>query len=107
MLKCCQHLHLLFENVTINQDVDEDYSLEIFEMTTRTNEPQRSLSVGNLWFKNVSNEYEIYQVFSLMVGEAWIYVFYSCIPCPSNLKHCWFTIWNWMNFFFGENIYWS
>ncbi len=39
-----------------------------------------------------------------MVGEAWIYVFYSCIPWLSNLKHCWFTIWNWMNFFFGGNI---
>jgi hypothetical protein len=30
MLKCYQHLHPLSENVTINQDVDEDYSLEIF-----------------------------------------------------------------------------
>jgi hypothetical protein len=38
MLKCYQHLHPLAENVIINQDVDEDYSLEIFEMTTRTNE---------------------------------------------------------------------
>jgi hypothetical protein len=59
---------------------------------------QRSLLVGNFCFKKNSNEYEIYQVFSLMVGEACIYVFYNCIPCPSNLKHCWFTIWNWMNF---------
>ncbi len=67
---------------------------------------QRSLLVGNFCLKKISNEYEIYQVFSLMVGEAWIYVFYSCIPCLSNLKHCWFTIWNWMNFFFGGNIYW-
>jgi len=33
----------LSENVTINQDVDEDYSLEIFEMTTRTNEPAKEL----------------------------------------------------------------
>jgi hypothetical protein len=51
MLKRYQHLYPLFENVTNNWDVDEDYSLEIFEMTTRTNEPQRSLPIGNLWFK--------------------------------------------------------
>jgi hypothetical protein len=48
MLKCCQHLHPLSENLIINQDVDEDYSLEFFKMTTRTNEPQRNLSIGNL-----------------------------------------------------------
>jgi hypothetical protein len=30
MFKCYQHLHPLSENVTIYQDVDEDYSLEIF-----------------------------------------------------------------------------
>jgi hypothetical protein len=31
---------------------------------------QRSLLVGNFCLKKISNEYEIYQVFSLMVGEA-------------------------------------
>jgi hypothetical protein len=38
MLKCYQHLDPLFENVIINQDVDEEYNLEFFEMTTITNE---------------------------------------------------------------------
>jgi len=43
MLKCYQHLHPLSENVTINQDVDEDYNLKFFEMATRTNKPANEL----------------------------------------------------------------
>ncbi len=39
LLKCYYHLHPLSENVTVDQDgVDEHYSLDIFEMTTSTNE---------------------------------------------------------------------
>lgn len=31
----------LFENVVIDQGVDEDSTLDIFEMTTKTNEPAK------------------------------------------------------------------
>jgi hypothetical protein len=40
-LKCYHHLHLLFENANVDQDVDEDYNLNIFEFTTNTNEPMK------------------------------------------------------------------
>jgi hypothetical protein len=37
LLKCHKHLHLLveFENDFANQEVDEDFSLDIFEMTVK------------------------------------------------------------------------
>ncbi len=38
LLKCHHHLHPLFENATFDQGVDEDCSLNIFEMTTNINE---------------------------------------------------------------------
>ncbi len=38
LLKCHHLLHPLFENATIEQGVDEDCSLNIFEMITSTNE---------------------------------------------------------------------
>ncbi len=43
MLKRYQRLDPLFENVIINWDVDEECSLEIFEMTTITNEQAKEL----------------------------------------------------------------
>jgi hypothetical protein len=33
--KCYYHLHPLFKNVTIDQGVDEDCSLNMFEMITK------------------------------------------------------------------------
>jgi len=39
LLKCYYHLHPWFKNVIVDQDsVDEHYNLDIFEMTTSTNE---------------------------------------------------------------------
>jgi hypothetical protein len=40
LLKCYYHLHPLveFERGVVNQRVEEDMSLDIFEMTTSTNE---------------------------------------------------------------------
>jgi hypothetical protein len=40
-LKCYYHLHLLFESKrdVVNQRVEEDMNLDMFEMTTSTSEP--------------------------------------------------------------------
>jgi len=43
LLKCCRHLHSLFGNIIIDQGVDENCSLDTFEMTTNTNEPTKKL----------------------------------------------------------------
>jgi hypothetical protein len=43
LLKCYHHLHPLFGNVVVDQGVDEDYSLDTFEMTTSTSEPTKKL----------------------------------------------------------------
>ncbi len=44
-LKCYYHLHLLFESKmgVIDQRVEEDMNLNIFKMTTSTNEPTMEL----------------------------------------------------------------
>jgi hypothetical protein len=44
-LKCYYHLHPLVESErgVVNQRVEEDMSLDIFEMTTNTNEPTMEL----------------------------------------------------------------
>jgi hypothetical protein len=38
LLKCYHHLHSLFENAIVDQSVYEICNLDIFEMTTSTNE---------------------------------------------------------------------
>jgi hypothetical protein len=43
LLKCYHHLHPLFENPNVNQHVDENYTLDIFEMIVNTNEPTKEL----------------------------------------------------------------
>ncbi len=43
LLKCYYHLHPLFENANVDQGVDEDCNLDIFELTTNTNEPMKEL----------------------------------------------------------------
>jgi hypothetical protein len=45
LLKCYYHLHPLveFERGVVDQKVEEDMSLDIFEMTTNTNEPSTKL----------------------------------------------------------------
>jgi hypothetical protein len=43
LLKCNHHLHPLFENVNVDQHVDENCSLDIFEMTTNTNKLVKEL----------------------------------------------------------------
>jgi hypothetical protein len=45
LLKCYYHLHPLveFERGVVDQKVAEDMSLDIFEMTTNTNEPSTKL----------------------------------------------------------------
>jgi hypothetical protein len=44
-LKCYQHLHLVVEskNEFIDQIVDANYNLDMFEMATRTNEPTKEI----------------------------------------------------------------
>jgi hypothetical protein len=39
LLKCYCPLHPLFENAIVDYVVDEDCNLDIFEMTTSTNDP--------------------------------------------------------------------
>jgi len=43
MLLKCYYLHPLFENANVDQGVDENCNLEIFELTTNTNEPMKKL----------------------------------------------------------------
>jgi hypothetical protein len=45
LLKCHHHLHPLaeFESVFVNINVDEDWSLDIFEQTNNTSEPTKEL----------------------------------------------------------------
>jgi hypothetical protein len=38
LLKCHHHLHPLYRNAIVSKGVDENYNLDIFEMTTNTNE---------------------------------------------------------------------
>jgi hypothetical protein len=46
LLKCHYHLHPLveFERGVVDQKVEKDNSLDIFEMTTSTNEPTTKLT---------------------------------------------------------------
>ncbi len=41
LLKCYHHLHPLFENPIVDPCVDENYTLDIFEMIANTNEPMK------------------------------------------------------------------
>jgi hypothetical protein len=43
LLKCHHHLHFISRNAIVDKCVDEDYNLDIFEMTTNTNEPVKGL----------------------------------------------------------------
>ncbi len=43
-------LHPLFENVIVDQSVDEDCNLNIFEMIANTYEPMKKLVSRNFWF---------------------------------------------------------
>jgi len=44
LLKCYHHLHSLFENAIVHQGVYEDCNLDIFKMTTSTNEPTKEFA---------------------------------------------------------------
>ncbi len=44
LLKCYHHLHSLFENAIVDQGFYEDCNLDIFEMTTSTNEPTKEFA---------------------------------------------------------------
>ncbi len=61
LLKCCYHLHPLveFERGVVDQRVEEDRSLDIFEMTTNTNVPIMKLVNKELlifkWMLKTSN----------------------------------------------------
>ncbi len=68
LLKCYYHLHLLSENVIVDQDgVDEHYNLDIFEMTTSTNEPMKEV---------VNKEFYIFKKFQVNAKE---------LQCPFEL----------------------
>jgi hypothetical protein len=43
LLRCNHHLHPLFENVNVDQHVDENFSLDILEMPTNTNKLVKEL----------------------------------------------------------------
>jgi hypothetical protein len=52
LLKCQHHLHPLFRNAIVDKGVDEDYNLDIFKMTSNTNELVKGLvDKGFLIFK--------------------------------------------------------
>jgi hypothetical protein len=60
---------MLFENATIDQDVDEDYNLNIFEMIASTNEPTKEFVNRELLiFKRF--QVEAKNIKYLMVREA-------------------------------------
>ncbi len=40
-----------------------------------------------------------------VVGKTWVYVSNCGISCSSNFWHCWFSNWNWDNFFNRWNSY--
>jgi hypothetical protein len=71
--KCHHHLHSLveFESDIINQKVDEDCSLDIFEKMTRTSEPtKKACQKSTLDFQAVSNEWQRYQMSFPRIREA-------------------------------------
>jgi hypothetical protein len=81
MLLICYHqLHPLFEDVTIDWGVDEDCSLNIFEMTLSTNELRNNLLAWNFLFLEGFKLMRKYQMSSSMVEKTWFYVSYSWIP---------------------------
>ncbi len=62
---------MLCKNATIDQDVDEDCSLNIFEMITSTNEPTKEfVNRKLLMFKRFQNGHKKCQMSFLMVREA-------------------------------------
>jgi hypothetical protein len=66
LLKCHHHLHPLaeFESVFVNINVDEDWSLDIFEQTNNTSEPTKKL---------VNKELFVFKQYQMHVKE---------IKCP-------------------------
>jgi len=78
-----------FESDIINQKMDEDYSLDIFEKKTRTSEPTNKACQNNtLDFQAVSSEWQRYQMSFPRVKEARNYVSYCYKFCLSNTKDC-------------------
>ncbi len=68
LLKCHHHLHPLSRNAIFDKCVDEDYNLDIFEITTNTNE--RACQQGISYFQEVLGGSKRYQMSSSMVGKA-------------------------------------
>jgi hypothetical protein len=88
LLTCSHHLHPLFENVNVDQHVDENFSLDILEMPTNTNKLVKELVTikllilrGFKWMQKISNV-----IFN--GGKNMIYVSYNWIPCLLDFKHC-------------------
>jgi hypothetical protein len=48
LLKCYHHFHSLFKNAIVYEGVYEDCNLDIFEMTTSTNEPTKEFASHEL-----------------------------------------------------------
>jgi len=70
LLKCYHHLHALSKNANVDQGVDKYYNLDIFEMTTSTNELAKFVNKVLLIFKRFLNGSANYQMSFSMVGEA-------------------------------------
>jgi hypothetical protein len=65
LLQCYHHLHPLFENANVDQKVDEDCSLDNFELTTNTNERMKELvSQKILIFRRFQVDTKISNAFS-------------------------------------------
>ncbi len=65
LLRCYRPLHPLFENAIVDYVVDEDCNLDIFEMTTSTNDPtiKGVCQLGTFYFQEVSSGCKRYQIY--------------------------------------------
>jgi hypothetical protein len=119
--KCHHHLHSLvkFESDIINQKVDEDCSLNIFDKMTRTSEPTKNLVKRALlifkrfqmngknikcFFQGLENHETMfpivaifaYQILKIVRSQIEINRFFSFIRIHINMRKChlkWFEFW--------------
>ncbi len=76
MLKCYHHLQPLFKNTIVDQCVDENCSLNIFELIINTNELAKEFVNKELFgFKRFQMYAKKYQMCFSMVRKIRIYVF--------------------------------
>jgi hypothetical protein len=74
-LKCHHHLHPLgwskSDFVVVN--IDEDCSLDKFEMINTSELAKNLAKIKSIWFADINNGCEGYWMSFSMVGKTWIY----------------------------------